>query len=126
MPTTVNPNMAYYLAIWGEMLSTFLGWSDEQVMQWARQTGKLEFMNDPEDIFYHETPQYWIKDLLVPAGLRGRLTVAELIDLEGRILAAFADEHHYEFPVGTDWRPYREKIECILREYGASLDRQGA
>ena len=122
MPAIANPNMLYYLAIWEEMLSAFLGWSREQVIGWATEAGKLDYMADPDDIFYHETPQYWIKHLLVPDELRRRLPAAEVNGIERRILAAFNDEHHYEFPVGTDWRPFREQIQCILAEYGASLD----
>lgn len=121
--SAMNPNMAYYLAIWQEMLAVFLGWSAEQVLQWAEETGRVGYMTDPDDLFYHETPQYWIKSLLVPDELRGRLSTFEAIGLEQRILAAFKDEHHYEFPLGSDWRPFRRKIERVLNEYGASLDR---
>jgi hypothetical protein len=124
--TAMNPNMAYYLSIWQEMLAIFLGWSAEQVLQWAERTGKLGYMADPDDLFYHETPQYWVKSLLVPDELRGRLSTVEAIGLEQRILAAFKDVHHYEFPLGTDWRPFRKKVEHILNEYGASLGRPGA
>lgn len=121
-PIAVNPNATYYLQIWREMLSALLGWSDEQVMQWVRETKKLQYMADPEDIFFHETPQYWIIPVLVPDELRRRLSAADVRNVEVRILGAFNDSHHYEFPPGTDWLPFREKIECILHEYGAHLD----
>lgn len=117
-----NENMAYYLTTWNEMLAVFLGWSEEDVTRWARETHKLEFMADPEDMFYHETPQYWATNQLIPSDLKERLSGADVQTLRNRIIDAFWDEHHYEFPPGTDWRPFREKVERILGEYGASLD----
>lgn len=125
MATTVatNPNMAYYLTTWTEMLSIFLDWSEEDVTRWAQETGILGYLADPEDMFYHETPQYWAADLLIPSDLTERLSGADLQTLRNRIIVAFKDEHHYEFPPGTDWRPFRDKIERILAEYGASLPR---
>ncbi len=111
----------YYLDMWKEMLGEFLGWSESQVMQWAQEKGIIVFLEDPDDIFYHQTPQYWITHLLVPDELKARLSNLELIDLEGRIVEAFKDEHFYHFPTGTDWRPFRAKIERILGEYGARL-----
>jgi hypothetical protein len=124
-PAAANPNMAYYLTTWNEMLGTLLGWSEQQVMQWARDTGKLDFMADPGDIFFHETPQYWVKYLLVPEELKRRLPSDEWIRIANRILAAL-EQGPYEYPPGTDWRPFRKKVEHILNEYGASLDRPGA
>ncbi len=125
MGTTVatNENMAYYLTTWNEMLATFLGWSEEDVLQWARRTGKLTYLADPEDMFYHETPQYWATNVLIPDDLKEQLSGADLQALRNRIIDAFWDDHHYEFPPGTDWRPFRDKIERILAEYGTCLDR---
>lgn len=122
---TTNPNMTYYLLMWKEMLPALLGWDEERAVHWVKDTGLWDYMTDPNDILYHETPQYWIKHLLVPDELRRRLSTSDVIGLELRILAAFREEHHYEFPVGTDWRPFRKKIERILSEYGASLERPG-
>jgi hypothetical protein len=124
-PDTDHANKRYYLAIWQEMLREFLGWSESRVLEWARETGKLDYLSDPEDIFYHETPQYWVKRLLVPDALRAALSNPELIDLEARLLGAFADEHHFAFPLETDWRPYRAKVERILAEYGEGLPTSG-
>jgi hypothetical protein len=125
MATTIatNENMAYYLTTWNEMLATFLGWSEDDVLRWARDSRKLEFMADPEDMFYHETPQYWATNQLIPSELKERLSKFDLQDLRNRIIDAFWDEHHYEFPPGTDWWPFRDKVERILAEYGANLPR---
>jgi len=125
MATTVatNEHMAYYLTTWNEMLATFLGWSEDDVLRWAQRTSKLTYLTDPDDIFYHQPPQYWTTEILIPQHLKERLSGADLQDLRNRIIDAFWDEHHYEFPPGTDWRPFRDKVERILAEYGASLPR---
>jgi hypothetical protein len=125
MATTAatNANMAYYLTIWNEMLSALLGWSEEDVMHSVRRTGILQYLADPEDMFYHETPQYWATNQLIPSDLKERLSGADLQSLRNRSIDAFWDDHHYEFPPGTDWQPFREKIERILAEYGSCLDR---
>lgn len=120
-PFVIADYKQYYLDTWRELLATFLGWSPLQVRRWAEESGALGFLEDPGDLFYHETPQYWIKHLLVPETLKETLSAGEVIDLEARILEAFWDEHRFHFPPGTDWRPYREKVERILAEYGAAL-----
>lgn len=122
--TVYNDNKRYYLSIWKEMFRAFLGWSEAETMRWAERWKTPEGHNpldDPEDIFYHETPQYWAVQTLIPDALKARLATRQLLDLERQILLAFQDEHRYEFPPGTDWRPYREKVERILAEYGAAL-----
>lgn len=122
--TVYNYNKQYYLTIWAEMFRAFLGWSEAETLRWVERWKSPEGrdpLDDPEDIFYHETPQYWAAQTLIPAPLQARLSKRELLDLERRILLAFQDEHHYEFSPGTDWWPYREKVERILAEYGAAL-----
>jgi hypothetical protein len=124
MNRQLNDNKQYYLDIWIEMFRELLGWSEEETIRWAsRWTDErgIDPLDDPEDIFYHETPQYWAIDLLIPDACKDRLSHGEWLDLRQRILAAFWDEHRGEFPRGTDWRPYRAKVERILAEYGASL-----
>ncbi len=62
-----------------------------------------------------------MRHLLIPDDLNARLSNLERVDLQARILKVFQDEHQFEFPLGTDWRPLRAKIERILGEYGARL-----
>lgn len=121
MSNADNDNKRYYLAIWKELLPVLLGWSEAQVMEWVKQTRRGKSLDDPDAITFHETPQYWITYLLIPETLKARLSNLDIIDLERRILIAFRDHHHYHFPLGTDWRPYRAKIEQILSEYGEHL-----
>jgi hypothetical protein len=119
-PIVSDDNKQYYLDIWKEMLGALLGWSESQVLEWAEETWG-EFLDDPDDIFYHGTPQYWVRHLLIPDDLNARLSNPQRVDLQARILRVFQDEHQFEFPLGTDWRPFRAKIERILGEYGARL-----
>ena len=116
-----DSNKAYYLDMWTEMLWAFLGWPPSTVLEWAREHISLDQMDDPDDLYYHESPQYWIKDLLITESLRERLSENDRAVLRTRILEAFADEHYYHFPRGTDWRPFRERIDAILAEYGGRL-----
>ncbi len=121
MNNSVNPLKEYYLNAWKCMLREFLGWPESSVTDWVRQTGKARFLDDPDDIFYHENPQYWITNILIPEEVKARLSTLEFIELQHRLIAAFKDENHFSFPDDTDWGPYRNKLERILNEYGAHL-----
>lgn len=124
MNQQLNYNKRYYLDIWTELFREFLGWSSEETIRWANRWTDAagdDPLDDPDDIFYHQTPQYWAIDSFIPARCKERLSHAQWLDLRQRLLDVFWDEHRGEFPLGTDWRPYREKVERILAEYGASL-----
>jgi hypothetical protein len=119
-----NEYKQYYLDVWKALFRVFLGWSDAETLQWAKRwtaTDGSDPLDDPDDIFYHETPQYWATNTLIPDGLRERISHSDWLDLQQRVRHAFWDEHYMHFPLDTDWRPYRAKIEQILAEYGASL-----
>lgn len=124
-PFTITTTLKqYYLDIWTEMFREFLGWSKDETLRWAerwKEADGTDPLDDPEDLFYHESPQYWAKTFFIPDGLKERISHSEWLDLQQAILMAFWDEHRFHFPLGTDWRPYREKVERILADYGASL-----
>lgn len=124
MSQQFNDNKQYYLDIWKEMFRAFLGWSEEETLRWAGRwvdENGIDPLDNPEDIFYHETPQYWVKRTLIPDTLKKQLSTSELLDLDDKLRRVFWDEHRGEFTRRTDWRPHREKVERILAEYGASL-----
>lgn len=122
-----NSNKAYYLDMWTEMLGVFLGWAPSTVMEWAREHIYLEEMDDPDDLYYHESPQYWIMSLLISKAVGERVLGRDREVLKRRILEVFADERlYYDFPRGTDWRPFRERIDAILAEYGGRLPQVGS
>ena len=114
-------NKEYYLATYQEMLRAFLEWSEPQIREWIVDHVLLEELDDWTDIYYHQPPQYWISTTLIPLSLQQGLSESELYKLRNQILNAFNDEHHYEFPLGTDWSPYRAKIADILKDYNARL-----
>lgn len=120
-----NSNKAYYLDIWQQMLAGLLGWSDSQSIEWIEDHIDVHALDDPMDLYYHETPQYWIKSALVPQQLREALSARQRSELERRIMQVFSDEHFYHFPRGTDWSPYKRKIERILREYDTTSSNSG-
>ncbi|MGN6672493.1 MAG: hypothetical protein ACTHMA_04280 [Thermomicrobiales bacterium] len=111
----------YYLATWQAMFREFFGWSDAETLRWAEQWQTVADVADPDDIFYHESPQYWARNLFISDDLRARLAHEDLLDLQQRLRLAFWDEQRYHFPLDTDWRPYREQVARILAEYGAAL-----
>ncbi len=114
-------NKEYYLAMFREMLHAFLGWSEPQIREWIVDRVPLEELDDWMDIYYHVPPQYWIRNTLIPLSLHQTLSWRELAVLRIRLLEAFNDEHLYEFPLGTDWAPYKTKVAEILKGYGAEL-----
>ncbi len=111
----------YYVDIWIGILGTFLGWTEQRVFDWIEERELWAFLDNPEDMIYHETPPYWITMLLIPDTLRTTLSGVALADLQGRILAAFKDDTQYKFVKHTDWTPYKSRVEAILRAYDASL-----
>jgi hypothetical protein len=82
-----------------------------------KERGLKEFLDDHNDIFYHQTAQYWITDLLIPFELKGKLSIHLKNELEGRMLTAFKDEYHYDFPLRMDWKPYKQKIEQVIASF---------
>ncbi len=117
-----NDNEEYYMETWKRLLGVFLGWSDLQVIEWAAWC--VEYMGDPLDLLYHAPPHYWVRSLFVDQTVRNRLSHDGQLDLDSRLVAAFDDEHRFDFPLDTDWRPYKAKVEDILSEYGAHLPMQ--
>jgi hypothetical protein len=55
--------------------------------------------------------------LLIPADIRGKLSIHLKNELEGRMLDAFKDEYHYDFPLRMDWKPYKQKIEQVIADF---------
>ena len=106
----------YYIALWNGLLAEFLHWNEAQVNNWATSTGIVGFLDNADDMFYHESPIYWATILLIPEVLQARLSGAELAGLQQRILLAFKDENLYNFTTNTNWKPYKAKVQAILGE----------
>lgn len=109
-----------YFAVWADVLGALLGWPEERVIRWADSAWGY-WMRELEDVFYEQPPIYWALPALISEPLKNRLSQAEIDDLLRRLLSAFDDEHDLQFAPGTDWRPYRRKVQRILRRYGEKL-----
>jgi len=102
------------------MLFAFIGWTDDEVLRWAKRF--KDDMADESSDFYHEPPEFYVADLLVPKKFWGKhrgLEIAKRVELvllrvlEKATIAAFDD---------IDWRPARDEIDRLLRAEGESLD----
>jgi len=75
-----------YLNSWTKAFATFLGWSQEKVMEWARQYEQE--LTNPDCFFYHETAMYYVVPFLIPIRLHRELPPMELLRLRGRLEGA--------------------------------------
>jgi hypothetical protein len=116
-----NKIAKYYLLIWKKLFKEFLGWTEKETIDWAEKTGKRENLANPDDLIYHQSPQYWAIHTLLPDTLKNELPPLELIDLKSRLLDALEDETGFFPSEETNWKPFREKIEHILSEYNEKL-----
>jgi hypothetical protein len=113
-----------YLAVWRALFRELLGWSDVETLAWAaRWTDAAGHspLDDPDDIFYHETPQYWAVGALIPPGLQEQIGHTDWLTLQQRVKGVFATGESRESPLTADWRPYRRQIAAIMAEYGITL-----
>lgn len=113
-----------YLAVWRALFRELLGWSDAETLAWVSRwidSVGHDFLDDPDDIFYHETPQYWAVGALLPSGLDEQIGHSNWLTVQQRIKHLFATGESRDSPLTADWRPYRVKIERLLADYGASL-----
>jgi len=113
----------YYLGVWKGMLGTILGWSEEQIVAWAQTGEKWAAMDDPNHIFFHETPMYWAQHLLIPDSLKARLPHELLLRLGGDLGEVFTDEakNWHSDPEEIDWLPYKERVDQLLARYAGSF-----
>ncbi|MDQ2686258.1 MAG: hypothetical protein M3Y28_00150 [Armatimonadota bacterium] len=113
----------YYLTTWVKMLHGLLGWSKADVLQWSRKSAKLNYLDNPNDALYHESPVYWAVDLLIPDALWRELAPLQRVLIRRDLLQALDHGQQYTIPQGTDWNSYADKVEQVLGRFGASLPR---
>lgn len=110
----------HYIAVWKGMLSEFLGWSDGQTMVWAHRF--LNNFDDPENMIYHEGPQFYVTDLLIPERLKLRLSKLEQIELRKEIAYVLGgDQFGFVFPDEVDWNHYKKKVNDVLAKFDEHL-----
>ena len=137
----------YYLNYWKVCLNKLLGWSEEQILEWARQFD--EEMNDYLSMFYHDDPVDYTVPLFVPPQAPWRLSGGRFPKLKHKIHEAITraanlewkelprcDEEQYRLfeaiwlaeqkgeilaPINFayyDWAAAKERVHAVLREYG--------
>jgi|ERR1041385_952471 hypothetical protein len=110
----------HYLEAWRKIVPTFLGWSDEKVLSWAEKW--KDDMNDPGAGFYNRTPIEYVVPLFIPETLKARLSISEAYNLRHRIQGAVdSGDSFIARKPNFDCEAARERVEAILREYGATL-----
>jgi hypothetical protein len=135
-----------YLKYWKACLKKLLGWSEAQILEWAKQFERE--MGDGSMFFYHEDPVYYIVPLFVPPEAHYCLSPKDLRNLERKIeLVIQRDPMRVKFeelsgeepgfvlegirlaqqrgevlaPVNFDyydWDAAKERIRTVLKEYG--------
>ncbi|MBN1674537.1 MAG: hypothetical protein JXR37_26045 [Kiritimatiellae bacterium] len=71
-------------------------------------------------LFYHETPVYWVVDLLMPQDLKEEvLQAGEYVDLEGEMHEAIMGESpgECEFDPGFDWHAGKERLDKLIAKW---------
>jgi hypothetical protein len=107
-----NPEKSRYIGIWREILVSGMLWTEQQFMDWLRRTRFEERLDDPDDMLYHQPPQFWTIGALTndsagpgldPPRLRQLRT--ELNDLLDSV----------DFGPGVDWAEFRERVLRLAR-----------
>ena len=114
---------AEYIWYWKRALGALLGWSEQQVEEWAQQFAAD--MTGPDVMFYTMGPAEYILDFLIPAPAAGGPTGERLLTLEGKVLDAIQGTEDRYYAQDFDFVEARGKVIEILREYGYSLPPRG-
>jgi hypothetical protein len=102
-----------YIGMWREILVSGMLWTEQQFSEWLRRTRFEERLEDPEDMLYHQPPQFWTIGALIgegagAAGLDGNRLQhqrAELNDLLDSV----------DFERGVDWPEFRRLVLGLVR-----------
>ena len=112
--TTINLEETY-LIIWNRMLSSILGWSEQEVTAWTARYN--EYLADPDDIFYHEDPHYWAVSAFVPVTINEKLSPTQRSRLRNELLNVLGVKMHLVDYLDVDWKQYKSGINTIIEKY---------
>jgi hypothetical protein len=76
-----------YLRFWKGILGVMLGWTSEQVEQWAHKWDP-HGIDDEDSMFYHELPTYYVGRLIIPQSILGQLDSTTYLKLWKKVLHA--------------------------------------
>ena len=105
----------FYVQIWLNALHELLGWTKEQTLNWAEKWEND--LNNPDCLFFHEPPLYYILNLLIPKKLEEKCS-GELPKLKRVLLLVIentASFDRYQNPK-FDWKLAKQRIETFLRK----------
>ncbi len=69
----MGPVSDSYKSSVGLILTSVLGWNDGQFNRWMKRTGLEECLTNPDDLVYHQPPEYWAVEPILDHYLgRGR------------------------------------------------------
>jgi hypothetical protein len=102
-----------YLRIWERLFFEFLGWDTSQVMEWANG---WSLFNDPDSMFFHESPIYYAAPRLIPEDLRSSLSRTERDTLLRRIEAIIDQPVLFTALDTYDWSAARNRVGELLQD----------
>jgi hypothetical protein len=109
-----------HLKLWMPLLSNLLGWSAARVERWASQY-KIQIEDENSD-FYHERPEYYVANLLLPFDAWKMLGMHKCCKLTNDLERALTgnDLKKDQFAL-ADISKIRTLVEEVLHENGYSL-----
>jgi hypothetical protein len=117
----IEDNKQFYLRTWTLVLGELLGWSENQVRQWAREHHE-DGLDGKDLFFYHEEAEKYILGLIVPLSLREQIGFRNyqlVIQRVREAIVRYGSSPLWLSPY--DWGAARARINWLLGEYGASL-----
>lgn len=106
-------NKESYLIYWRLVLGEFLGWTPQQVDDWAAEKW-LDGLDGKDGLFYHEPPCYYIELLLVPNDIKPYVRSDEVCDAIGEPMS--------RTPYG--WAAAKERVRLVIERLRAGLKQQ--
>ncbi len=117
----MNDSHARYIEIWNAIFYTLVNWSSERVLKWADEK-YTQYLIDPNDMFYHESPLYWATDTLVSELITGKMNSRDRIDLSHSMLDAYWDLYHDMYTLPKDLIPFKIQVELIIKQYHEKIN----
>ena len=113
----------HYTMVWRAALRNLTNLSDQQIQEWCdRWEPMATAPNDDyadDHAFYHETPVYYITNLIIPIHLRDRLRGLDLVSLEDRLqntIEKFAKPSIEQDIKKVPWDEVKREVDEIFRE----------
>jgi hypothetical protein len=114
----------HYMQWWKGVLGTILGWTSEQVEQWAHKWDP-HGIDDENSLFYHEAPSWYVANILIPDYLTDECNTTTIVKLDRQIEHAlnFDDNAQYvALQLETyDFEAAKRRVEAVLKKYENEL-----